>query len=146
MYKLITCADDYGKLQTDINSIYNCISARSLTLNPEKCKYLVCSKKSSPEHRHNDTVSCFKYRLYHEKEGNAGFKSPRKTIDCIDDQSAKREGVYFGFQGDLNPVLPDCFRGISAVWTTAVSSTPASSTNKHSYYDAVTPTYHIREF
>ena len=48
MYKPITCAHDYGKLQTDINSIYNCISARSLTLNPEKCKYLVCSKKSSP--------------------------------------------------------------------------------------------------
>ena len=38
----------YGGLQSDINTIHDCISASHLTLNPSKCKYLICSKNRHP--------------------------------------------------------------------------------------------------
>jgi len=43
--KPISCPEDYGGLQSDINTIHDCISASHLTLNPSTCKYLICSKK-----------------------------------------------------------------------------------------------------
>lgn len=46
--KPISCPEDYGGLQSDINTIHDCISASHLTLNPSKCKYLICSKKRHP--------------------------------------------------------------------------------------------------
>jgi len=33
----ISCPEDYGGLQSDINTIHDCISASHLTLNPSKC-------------------------------------------------------------------------------------------------------------
>jgi len=46
--KPISCPEDYGGLQSDINTIHDCISASHLTLNPSKYKYLICSKKRHP--------------------------------------------------------------------------------------------------
>ena len=38
----------YSSLQRDIDAIQDCISTSHLTLNPQKCKYLICSRKRSP--------------------------------------------------------------------------------------------------
>ena len=46
--KPISCPEDYGGLQSDINTFHDCISASHLILNPSKCKYLICSKKRHP--------------------------------------------------------------------------------------------------
>ena len=49
--------------------------------------------------------NCYKYRL------DDGSRSLRDLFHrgnrCIDVPSAKREGVYFGFQGEINPVETD---------------------------------------
>ena len=48
LYKPICSHEDYSGLQTDIDAIQDCISTSHLTLNPQKCKYLICSGKRSP--------------------------------------------------------------------------------------------------
>ena len=48
------------------------------------------------------------YGLYDETEVYTGFRTPRKP-EAIDVPSAQREGVYSGFQGDLNPVYTEGF-------------------------------------
>ena len=46
--KPISYPEDYGGLQSDVNTIHDCIRASHLTLNPSKRKYLICSKKRHP--------------------------------------------------------------------------------------------------
>ena len=49
MKPLVTCVDNYEHLQSDINIVYiNVFRKILLTLNPEKCKYLLCSRKPHP--------------------------------------------------------------------------------------------------
>ena len=48
LFKPISCPEDSSALQVDINSIHDGIRACYLTLNPLKCKYLVCSRKRQP--------------------------------------------------------------------------------------------------
>jgi len=48
LYKPIRQPEDYNGLQTDIDAIQDCISANYLTMNPHKCKYLICSRKIHP--------------------------------------------------------------------------------------------------
>ena len=55
-------------------------------------------------YRCTTTQDAHKYRLYDEKE-DLFHRGNR----CIDVPSAQREGVYFGFQGEINLVLPDGF-------------------------------------
>ena len=49
LYKPISSHEDYSGLQTDIDAIQDCISTSHLTLNPQKWKYLICSRKRSPQ-------------------------------------------------------------------------------------------------
>ena len=48
LYKPIKVSEDYSGLQSDIDAIYECTKASYLTLNPLKCKYLICSRKRYP--------------------------------------------------------------------------------------------------
>ena len=48
LYKPIRQPEDYSGLQTDIDAIQDCISTNYLTMNPHKCKYLICSRKIHP--------------------------------------------------------------------------------------------------
>lgn len=48
LYKPINGPKDYCRLQSDLDAIHECISASFLTLNPLKCKYIVCSRKRHP--------------------------------------------------------------------------------------------------
>ena len=48
LYKPISQPEDYNGLQTDIDAIQDCISTNYLTMNPHKCKYLICSRKIHP--------------------------------------------------------------------------------------------------
>ena len=48
LFKPISCPEDYSALQVDINCIHDGTRACYLTLNPLKCKYLVCSRKRQP--------------------------------------------------------------------------------------------------
>ena len=48
LYKPISQPEDYNGLQTDIDAIQDCISTNYLTMNPHKCKYLICSSKIHP--------------------------------------------------------------------------------------------------
>ena len=45
LYRIITSHDDYSVLQSDVNSIDSCLSAKHLTLNPKKCCCLFISRK-----------------------------------------------------------------------------------------------------
>ena len=49
-----------------------------------------------------------KYRLYDETEVYTRFRTLRK-LEGIDVPSAQHEGIYSGFQGDLNPVYTEGF-------------------------------------
>ena len=49
-----------------------------------------------------------KYRLYNEIEVYTGFGTPRKP-EYIEVPSTQCEGVYSGFQGDLNSVYTEGF-------------------------------------
>ena len=51
------------------------------------------------------TRSSSKYRLDNESRQLRDLE--RRGNRCIDVRRAKREGVYFGFQGVLNPVVAD---------------------------------------
>ena len=51
-------------------------------------------------------VPVYKYRLYDETEVYTGFRTLRKP-EAIDVPSTQREGVYSGFQGDLNPIYTE---------------------------------------
>ena len=44
LYRTVTSPNDYMILQNDINALSNWVSRNNLTLNPNKCKYLVISK------------------------------------------------------------------------------------------------------
>ena len=48
LYKPINHSGDYAGLQADIDAIQDWISTNHLTLNPNKCKYLICSRKTHP--------------------------------------------------------------------------------------------------
>ena len=48
LFKPICHPDDYIELQTDINTIHQCVRECHLTLNPSKCKVLIASKKRTP--------------------------------------------------------------------------------------------------
>ena len=48
LYKPISHPVDYSGLQIDIDTIEDCISINHFTLNPQKCKYLICSRKRQP--------------------------------------------------------------------------------------------------
>ena len=45
LYRIITNYDDYSALQSNVNSIDSCLSAKHLTLNPKKCCCLFISRK-----------------------------------------------------------------------------------------------------
>ena len=48
LYKPTSQPEDYSGLQTDIDAIQDWISTNYLTMNPHKCKYLICSRKIHP--------------------------------------------------------------------------------------------------
>jgi len=49
LYKPISSHEDYSSLQTYIiDAIQDYISTSHQTLNPQKCKYFICSGKRSP--------------------------------------------------------------------------------------------------
>ena len=48
LYKPISCPEDYSGLQTEIDAIQGCTSSSCWTLNPYKCKYLICSRERHP--------------------------------------------------------------------------------------------------
>ena len=49
LYKPISQPEDYSGVQTHIDAIQDCISTNYLTMNPHKCKYLICSRKIHPQ-------------------------------------------------------------------------------------------------
>ena len=71
LYRQVESPQDYQKLQDDIHSISEWVSANHLHLNVSKCKSMVISRKrtrlEAPPLLINDhtlkPVECFKYRL-----------------------------------------------------------------------------------
>ena len=45
LYRIINSADDYERLQDDINAVSSCLAAKHLNLNSGKCCYLLLSRK-----------------------------------------------------------------------------------------------------
>ena len=48
LWKSFKCSKDYVYLQTDSDSISNCIKSLYLSLNTSKCKYIITSRKRQP--------------------------------------------------------------------------------------------------
>ena len=46
--KPVVCDDDFLGLQTDLNSLFQWSVSRRLTFNPEKCKFMVVSRRRNP--------------------------------------------------------------------------------------------------
>ena len=69
LYKPVKSPEDFKHLQSDIDHISDWVSCNNLTLNPNKCKFMIISRKTNsvqpPQHILNDTpleqVETFKY-------------------------------------------------------------------------------------
>jgi len=68
LYRTISSAADYVKLQEDIDQIYGWSATNLMTLNVSKCKWMLISRKwnasSPPMHLNNhqlENVQCYKY-------------------------------------------------------------------------------------